>query len=76
MGILYWIAGLLVGFICSFLLRGLFSLGTIEVDQTNPEVPYLRLQLTEDHLFKLIKKKYVILEVDPKAAFTREKQGL
>ena len=50
--------------------------GTVEMDRTDPELPYLRLQLTNDQLDTLHKKKYVMFKVDSNAKFTREKQSL
>ena len=74
--ILCWIAGFLVGIATPIIWRRVLASGTVEMDRTDPEIPYLRLQLTNDQLDKLHKKKYATFKVNPNAKFTREKQPL
>ena len=76
MYILFWVAGFLVGIITPIIWRRALSSGTVEIDRTDPEIPYLRLNLTDNQLDTLHKKKYVTFKIDPNAKFTREKQPL
>ena len=76
MYILCWIAGFLVGIATPIIWRRVLASGTVEMDRTDPDIPYLRLQLTNDQLDKLHKKKYATFKVNPTAKFTREKQSL
>lgn len=80
MEVLIWTIGLVASFIAgivtAFICRGTSSSGTVEIDRTDPEIPYLRLNLDENQLDKLHTKKYVLFKVDPDASFTRQKQSL
>lgn len=76
MEIAIWIAGFIVGILTPIIWRNTLSSGTVEIDRTDPEIPYLRLNLDEDQLDNLHNKKYVLFKVDPNASFTRQKQSL
>lgn len=71
-----WIAGFAVGILTPIIWRNVLASGTVEIDTTDPDIPYLRLQLSNEQLDRLPKKKYVLFKVDPNAKFTRQKQSL
>ena len=73
---LFLFIGILIGFTVSTICNRVGVSGTVEMDRTDPELPYLRLQLTDDQLDTLHKKKYVMFKVDSNVNFTREKQSL
>lgn len=71
-----WIAGFAVGILTPIIWRNILASGTVEIDVTDPDIPYLRLQVSNKQLDNLPKKKYVLFKVDPNAQFTRQKQSL
>ena len=73
---LFLFIGIIIGFMIATICNRVSASGTVEMDRTDPELPYLRLQLTDDQLDTLHKKKYVMFKVDSNANFTREKQSL
>lgn len=71
-----WVCGFIVGLFVPVILRKALSSGTVEIDLTDPEIPYLRLQITNEQLDRVCKKKYVLFNVKSDADFTRKKQSL
>lgn len=71
-----WIAGFAVGILTPIIWRKTLASGTVEIDVTDPDIPYLRLRMSNKQLDNLPKRKYVLFKVDPNAQFTRQKQSL
>ena len=66
------IAGLLIGKV-AFNEK---TYGTLEIDITNPDVPYYRLLMSNEDFSKIPKKSIVMFKVNSKATFTQNKQWL
>lgn len=71
-----WIAGFAVGILTPIIWRNILASGTVEIDVSDPDIPYLRLHVSNKQLDNLPRKKYVLFKVDPNAKFTRQKQSL
>lgn len=65
---LYVISGIVVGFLLTLvfktkMLKARFA-GTIRLDQSDPDSPYLFLELTHDGMSKIQNSDYVLLHVN------------
>ena len=62
--VIAFIAGLLVGgLIASIILRNKKSIGSLRVETSDPDGPYLFLELNDGNISELLRKRHVILNV-------------
>lgn len=65
-----FIIGMWVGyFVCVRLTENI--VGTLRVDRSDPDGPYLFLELSED-IYKVINREYIALKVDAKSYISRD----
>lgn len=65
-----FIVGMWLGYVISMKLTD-NVVGTLRVDRSDPDGPYLFLELSED-IYKVIHKKYITLKVDTKSYISRD----
>ena len=62
--VIAFIAGLLAGgLIASIILRRKKSIGSLRVETSDPDGPYLFLELNDGNISELLRKRHVILNV-------------
>lgn len=59
------ITGMVIGFIISKLMFRFLSIGTLRVDHSDPDGPFLFLELSKQ-IDSVVRKKYVIMRVKDK----------
>lgn len=68
---LYYLLGMIVGVILSYIARTTFGcFGVIKIDHNNPDKDIYRLELKE--LDDLPKQKYIVLKVDNNADLSQK----
>lgn len=63
---IYLVVGMVIGFIASVIYRRKKVKGILRIDKSDPDGPYLFLELSSDPAI-LEKQKYVTLEVNTKS---------
>ena len=64
MEVIMFIVGVLVGCILTKVVLRIFAVGSLRLDQSDPESsPYLFLELNKDNADDIAKKKFVVLNV-------------
>ena len=67
---LYLIVGLVIGFLATTIFKTKITkarfAGTIRLDQSDPDSPYLFLELSQDGMSKIQSSEYVLLHVNLK----------
>ena len=62
--VIAFIAGLFVGWmIAAIILRRKKSIGSLRVETSDPDGPYLFLELNDGNIAELLRKRHVILNV-------------
>lgn len=62
--ILTFVLGIAIGLFTSVAITKRFSSGTLKMNRTDPDGPYLFLELSED-IDEILRMEYITLKVDP-----------